>query len=229
MSHSINTTNTMRRFLRQSARTRLLACGVQALSEVELLALLLQNTGKRCPHELASQLLMVFGSVRALLTADRETVAKHGLTEFDFAILQAALELSRRHYQQLMMTGTALSNSRATREYLRMRLRDLPHEVFAIVYLDNRHRVLAFEELFRGTIDGASVHPREVVKAALAKNAAAVILTHNHPSGLAEPSQADELITRRLKEALSLVDIQVLDHLIVGDGVCESFAERGLL
>jgi DNA repair protein RadC len=110
-----------------------------------------------------------------------------------------------------------------------MRLRDLPHEVFAAVYLDNRNRVIAFEELFRGTIDGASVYPREVVKQALARNAAAVILTHNHPSGVAEPSQADELITRRLKEALSLVDIKVLDHVIVGDEACESFAERGLL
>ena len=117
----------------------------------------------------------------------------------------------------------------STREFLRARLRDLPHEVFCCVYLDNRHRVIAFEELFRGTIDGASVHPREVVKHALARNAAALILVHNHPSGLAEPSQADELITRRLKEALALVDIRVLDHLVVGDGVCESFAERGLL
>ena len=125
------------------------------------------------------------------------------------------------------MTGSALANPRATRDFLRMRLRDLPHEVFCCVYLDNRHRVIAFEELFRGTIDGASVHPREVVKQALARNAAAVILVHNHPSGLAEPSQADELITRRLKEALGLVDIRVLDHLVVGDAVCESFAERG--
>ena len=110
-----------------------------------------------------------------------------------------------------------------------MQRRDLPHEGFCGVFLDNRHRVIALEELFRGTIDGASVHPREVVKRALAKNAAAVILAHNHPSGIAEPSQADELITRRLKEALALVDIRVLDHLVIGDGVCESFAERGLL
>jgi len=128
-----------------------------------------------------------------------------------------------------MMKGCALSNPRATREFIRMRLRDLPHEVFCVVYLDIRDRVIAFEELFRGTLDGTSVHPREVVKQALARNAAAVILAHNHPSGIAEPSQADELITQRLKEALSLVDIRVLDHLIVGDGVCESFAERGLL
>ena len=110
-----------------------------------------------------------------------------------------------------------------------MRLRDLPHEVFCCVYLDSRHRFLGFEELFRGTIDGASVHPREVVKRALSRNAAAIILAHNHPSGIPEPSQADEFITRRLKDALGLVDIRLLDHLIVGDSGCESLAERGLL
>jgi DNA repair protein RadC len=128
-----------------------------------------------------------------------------------------------------MMSSSALSNPRATRDFLRMRLRDLPYEVFCCLWLDNRHRVIAFEELFRGTIDGAAVHPREVVKHALARNAAAVIVAHNHPSGFAEPSQADEFITRRLKEALALVDIRLIDHLVVGDGGCESFAERGLL
>ena len=179
---------------------------------------------------MARDLLTEFGSLRGLLTAERERVcAAPGLGPARYVALQAALELARRHYQELMTAGSALANPRATREFLRMRLRDLPHEVFCCVYLDNRHRVIGFEELFRGTIDGASVHPREVVKQALARNAAAVILAHNHPSGVAEPSQADELITRRLKEALALVDIRVLDHLVVGDGVCESFAERGLL
>jgi len=128
-----------------------------------------------------------------------------------------------------MMTGSCLANPRTTREFVHMRVRDLPHEVFGVIYLDSRNRVIASEVMFRGTIDGASVHPREVVKAALSKNAAGVIFFHNHPSGIAEPSQADELITRRLKEALGLVDIRVLDHLVVGDGICESFAERGLL
>jgi DNA repair protein RadC len=112
---------------------------------------------------------------------------------------------------------------------LRSRLRDYPYEVFAVLFLDNRHRVIAFEELFRGTIDGASVHPREVVRRALALNAAAVILSHNHPSGVAEPSEADQRITTRLREALSLVDVRVLDHLVIGDGGCCSLAERGLL
>lgn len=212
-------------------REKLLQVGASALSEAELLAILLR-TGIRGQSALdvARDLLVEFGSLRSLLTAEREKVCRaRGLGMARYASLQAALELTRRHYQQLMMTGSALANPRATREFLRSRLRDLPHEVFCCVYLDSRHRVIAFEELFRGTIDGASVHPREVVKQALARNAAAVILVHNHPSGLAEPSQADELITRRLKEALALVDIRVLDHVVVGDGVCESFAERGLL
>lgn len=212
-------------------REKLLAHGSQALSEAELLAILIRTgTRGQSAVDIARALLTEFGSLRGLLTADRESLcATRGLGTSRYAALQAALELARRHYQQLMFTGSALANPRATREFLRMRLRDLPHEVFCCVYLDNRNRVIAFEELFRGTIDGASVHPREVVKAALSRNAAAVILAHNHPSGTTEPSQADQLITRRLKEALSLVDIKVLDHLIVGDGVCESFAERGLL
>lgn len=212
-------------------REKLLEMGAAALSEAELLAILLRTGTKgQSALDIARTLLVQFGSLRNLLTADRQTVCgTPGLGEARFTTLQAALELARRHYQQLMMVGPALSNPRATREFLRSRLRDLPYEVFCCVFLDNRHRVIAFEELFRGTIDGASVHPREVVKHALARNAAALILAHNHPSGVAEPSQADELITRRLKDALALVDIRVVDHLIVGDGVCESFAERGLL
>jgi DNA repair protein RadC len=146
-----------------------------------------------------------------------------------FGLLQAALELSRRHYAAELLTGPALEAPKVTQAFLIAQLRDRPYEVFCVLHLDNRHRLIAFEELFRGTIDGASVHPREVVKQALARNAAAVILAHNHPSGVAEPSQADELITYRLRDALGLVDIRVLDHLIVGDNRCVSFAERGLL
>ena len=212
-------------------REKLLQQGAQALSEAELLAILLR-TGTRGASavDIARALLAEFGSLRGLLTAERDRVCRaRGLGLARYAVLQAAVELTRRHYRESMMAGSALANPRATREFLRMQLRDLPHEVFCCVFLDNRHRVIAFEELFRGTIDGASVHPREVVKRALTKNAAAVILAHNHPSGIAEPSQADELITRRLKDALALVDIRVLDHLVIGDGVCESFAERGLL
>lgn len=212
-------------------REKLLEMGPTALTEAELLAILLRSGVRgQSALDVSRRLLVEFGSLRGLLSAERERLCRaHGLGPTRYVILQASLELARRHYQELMRSGSALANPRATREFLRVRLRDLPHEVFCCVFLDNRHRVIAFEELFRGTIDGASVHPREVVKQALARNAAAVILAHNHPSGLAEPSQADELITRRLKEALALVDIRVLDHLVVGDGVCESFAERGLL
>ena len=214
--------------LRRLSQDRLLEHGPQVLSEVELLALATHIQGDRA-HERAAGWLSHFGSLRALISTDCANVLAAGMSRCQYAVLQASIELARRHYQELMMSGTALSHPRATREFLRMRLRDLAYEVFAIVYLDNRNRVVGFEELFRGTIDGASVYPREVVKHALARNAAAVILAHNHPSGIAEPSQADELITRRLKDALGLVDIRVLDHLVIGDAVCESFAERGLL
>jgi DNA repair protein RadC len=212
-------------------REKLLDWGPQALTEAELLAILIRTGTKGASAlDVSRRLLTQFGSLRCLLTAKQhQACSTRGLGPARYAALQAALELARRHYQQLMVTGSTLSNPCATKEFLRMRLRDLTHEVFCCVYLDNRNRVIGFDELFRGTIDGASVHPREVVKEALSRNAAAVILAHNHPSGVAEPSQADELITRRLKQALALVDIRVLDHLIVGDGVCESFAERGLL
>ena len=212
-------------------REKLLKLGPQALSEAELVAIFLRTgTRGRSALDVARDLLLQFRSLRGLLTAEREALCTApGMGAARYATLQAALEMTRRHYQELMRSGPALSNPQATRDFLHMRLRDLDHEVFCCLYLDNRNRVIAFEELFRGTVDGASVHPREVVKRALAHNAAALILAHNHPSGVAEPSPADELITRRLKEALSLVDIRVLDHLVIGDGHCESFAERGLL
>lgn len=212
-------------------REKLLELGPSVLTEAELIAILLR-TGVRGQSALdvARALLVEFGSLRGLLTAERVRLCEaRGLGPARYVALQASLELARRHYQELMMVGSTLVNPRATREFLQMRLRDLPYEVFCCLWLDNRHRVIAFEELFRGTIDGASVHPREVVKQALSRNAAAVILAHNHPSGLAEPSPADELITRRLKDALALVDIRMIDHLVIGDGVCESFVERGLL
>jgi len=141
----------------------------------------------------------------------------------------SALELARRHYREALRAGPAMNAPANTRQFLTAQLRDRPYEVFCCLHLDNRHRLIHFEEVFRGTIDGASVHPREVVRQALRYNAAALIFAHNHPSGVAEASQADELITRRLRDALALVDIRVLDHLIVGDNSCLSFAERGLL
>jgi DNA repair protein RadC len=212
-------------------REKLLQRGASALSEAELLAILLQSgTAGISALETARLLLVEFRTLRALLTADRHVVCRtRGLGDAKYALLQASLELSRRHYAEQLQSGPPLANPRATREFLRARLRDRDHEVFCCLFLDNRHRVICFDEVFRGTIDGASVHPRDVVKLALSRNAAAVILAHNHPSGVAEPSHADELITGRLRDALALVDIRVLDHIVVGDGAEVSFAERGLL
>jgi len=218
--------------LGERPREKLLEHGPVSLSEAELLAVLLGGSGRRGQDAVAMArgLLCRYGSLRAFLSADRNRcLGEPGLGVVGYCRLQASLELARRHYAQAMRTGPALESPAATRNFLRARLRDSPHEVFCCLHLDNRHRVIAFDELFRGTIDGASVHPREVVKQALARNAAAVILAHNHPSGIAEPSQADQLITQRLREALQLVDIRVLDHLIVADNGCLSFAERGLI
>ncbi|MFN2348323.1 MAG: DNA repair protein RadC [Thioalkalivibrio sp.] len=211
-------------------REKLLARGAAALSDAELLAIFLRTgvTGKTAV-DLARDLLARFGGLRPLLQADLDNFcAARGLGSAKFAQLQAVLEMGRRHLSEGLARGDALSSPEDTRRFLAARLRDYPFEVFACLFLDNRHRVIAFEELFRGTIDGASVHPREVVRRALAHNAAALILAHNHPSGVAEPSRSDEAITRRLRDALALVDIRVLDHVVVGDNLV-SFAERGLL
>jgi DNA repair protein RadC len=212
-------------------REKLLAKGAAALSDAEILAILLRTgTPGRSALDLARDALAAFGSLRQLIAADRARFcAAAGLGLVRYAELQAAAEISRRQLSQSLRAGPLLASPKATRDFLSARLRDLEHEVFCCIYLDKRHRLIQFEELFRGTIDGASVHPREIVKLALQKNAAAVIVAHNHPSGVAEPSQADELITQRVKEALALVDIRLLDHIIVGEGVSVSLAERGLM
>jgi DNA repair protein RadC len=212
-------------------REKLIERGAQVLSEAELLAVLLGSGVRgRSAVELSRHLLMEFGSLRALCSSERTRFMSHrGLGPTRYCVIQAALELGRRHFREAMCIGSVLTAPEPTRAFLTTQLRDRAYEVFCCLYLDNRHRLISFEELFRGTIDGASVHPREVVKQALSHNAAALIFAHNHPSGIAEPSAADELITQRLKAALALVDIRVLDHFIVGDGTCLSFAERGLL
>lgn len=213
-------------------REKLLERGTAALSDAELLAVVL-GTGAAGVNalDIARQLLAHFsGSLRRLLTADAGILlGLRGLGPARYATLMAGLELARRHYCEALRAGPALNAPAATRQFLTAQLRDRPYEVFCCLYLDNRHRLIHFEEVFRGTIDGASVHPREVVRQAMHHNAAAMIFAHNHPSGVAEASQADELITRRLRDALALIDIRVLDHLIVGDNSCLSFAERGLL
>ena len=212
-------------------REKLLTRGASALSDAELLAIVLRTgTRGRSALDLARDLLESFQSFRKLLTADRRRFcAEPGLGPVRFVELQAAIEISRRQLTETLRTGPSLDSPRATCKFLIARLRDLEHEVFCCLFLDKRHRLIQFEELFRGTIDGASVHPREIVKLALRHNSAAVIVAHNHPSGVAEPSQADELITQRVKEALALVEIRLLDHIIVGDGACVSLAERGTL
>ena len=212
-------------------REKLLRKGAASLSEAELLAIFLR-TGMRGKSavDLAREMLKEFGSLRALLCADeKDLCALPGMGPAKYAQLQAALEMARRHLGESLERGKPLTDPAATRTYLTARFRDMPYEVFAVLSLDNRHRVIAFEELFRGTIDGASVHPREVVRQALRHNAAALIFAHNHPSGVAEPSDADRRLTQRLKDALALVDVRVLDHFVVGDGEVVSFAERGWL
>jgi DNA repair protein RadC len=212
-------------------REKLLSQGPTALSDAELLAIFLRTgTPGQTAVELARELLGEFGSLRSLLQANQQQLcAAPGLGPAKFAQLQAVLELARRHLGERLQRGDLLLNPEATRRYLITTLGDLPHEVFCCLFLDTRHRLICYEELFQGTIDGASVHPREVVRRALHHNAAAVILAHNHPSGVAEPSDADQRITRRLKQALQLMDIRVLDHLVVGDRTAMSFAEHGLL
>ena len=198
-------------------------------SDAKLIATLLQGR-PRTALQLATHLLGTFGGLRALLQADPPAlVAQPGVSRVHAARILAVPELGRRYFESSLDRGDAIRSPADTEAYLQARLQHLGHELFCCLYLDNRHRVLAFVELFRGTIDGTSVYPREVVKEALSINAAAVILAHNHPSGVAEPSQADERITRRLRSALELVDIRLLDHLIIGDGRATSMASRGLI
>ena len=212
-------------------REKLLRRGAAALTDAELLAIFLRTgVAGKSAVDLARELLAEFQGLRALMGASQDRFCRaKGLGEAKFTQLQAVLEMSRRYLREGLDRGEALTSPDATRDYLKARLYSYPHEVFACLFLDNRHRVIEYEELFFGTIDGSSVHPREVVRRALHHNAAALILAHNHPSGIAEPSRADAQITRRLKESLALVDVRVLDHFIVGDGEPRSMMEMGLV
>ena len=210
-------------------REKLLQHGSGSLSDAELLAIFLRTgvSGKSAV-DLARHLLSEFGSLRALLEADLRAFCRQlGLGPAKFSQLQAVLEMSRRHLAERLRRESALESPQAVRDYFKALLRHEPHEVFGCLFLDTRHRMLAFEALFRGSIDSASVYPRQVVKRALAHNAAAVIFCHNHPSGISEPSQADRTLTRRLIQALDLIEVRVLDHFIVGDGQPLSMVERG--
>ncbi|MCR4347618.1 MAG: DNA repair protein RadC [Sulfuricaulis sp.] len=212
-------------------REKLLQRGPSALSDAELLAIFIRTgvPGKTAV-DVARDLIDRYGSLRELLAAAPEDLCETpGLGEAKYVQLQASLEMGRRFLAEKLKREITLGSTRETREFLQAQLRDRKNEVFCVLFLDNRHRVLVFEELFQGTLNGTAVYPREIVKRALKHNAAAVILVHNHPSGVAEPSRADELLTDRLKEALTLVDIRLLDHLVVGDGETVSFSERGLI
>ncbi len=217
--------------LAERPREKLLARGPQALSDAELLAIFLR-TGTRghSALDLARHLLIRFGGLRALLGASQhEFCETPGLGPAKYAQLQAVLAMAARELREPWRRGATLSSPSDAEALLIRHLRPHPQEVFSCLWLDTRHRLIEIQDLFHGTVNGASVHPREVVRAALRHNAAAVILAHNHPSGVAEPSVADRQLTGRLREALGLVDVQVLDHIVVGDGNCVSFAARGLL
>ncbi|MDC5822009.1 RadC family protein [Vibrio europaeus] len=210
-------------------REKLLSHGPHSLTDAELLAIFLR-TGTQGMNVLAlsDHLIKEFGSLRALFSADLDQFCRHkGLGVAKYVQLQAVLEMTQRYLAETLKRGDALTSPEQTKLYLSGLLRDKQREEFFVLFLDNQHRVICGEPLFQGTIDAASVYPREVVKRALEHNSAALILAHNHPSGFAEPSQSDRRITRRISDALALVDIRVLDHFVVGDGEIVSFAERG--
>jgi DNA repair protein RadC len=209
-------------------RERLLARGARALSDAELVAILLR-TGLRGKSaiELADDLIRKFGSMAKMLESDLRGIK--GLGPAKTAQFAAALEILRRSLEEKLQERSPLTSPGAVRDYLRLTLGRKDEEIFVCIWLDAQHKVIEIEEAFSGTLTQTSVYPREIVKKALARNAAAVIFAHNHPSGVAQPSQADELLTRNLKEALALVEVKVLDHFIVAGNQAISFAERGLL
>jgi DNA repair protein RadC len=210
-------------------RERLLAHGPGSLSDGELLAIFLRTgVAGHSAVDVARNLLIRFGGLRALLEADQKTFSQHfGMGPAKYAQLQASIEMNRRYMAERLNRGPAMEDPESVRRYLKAKLRHERQEVFGCLFLDTKHQPLGFEVLFRGTIDSAAVYPREVVKRAIAMNAAALILAHNHPSGNPTPSQADRALTQRLKESLALVDVRVLDHIIIGEGEPLSMVEHG--
>jgi DNA repair protein RadC len=212
-------------------REKLLQFGAQTLSDAELLAILI-NTGVKgkTAVELAKQAIVQFGGVQALFLASQKHVMKQvGLGEAKFALLQACVELFKRGMAEQLSQQSSFTCAESASDYLRAQLASHKREVFAMLLLDSQHQLIAYREMFKGTINSAAVYPRELVKQAMDDNAAAVILAHNHPSGVAEPSQADIQITQRIKQAFALIDVTVLDHFVIGHSCAVSFAQRGLL
>ncbi len=212
-------------------REKLLQHGAQSLSDAELLALFIgSGTRSKTAVDIGRDLLGRFGGIRNILNASQELLCQsNGLGSARYALLQASRELGKRYLAEKLMRQGSLSSPQQVSDYLIQQLRDRQREIFVVIYLDNRHRIIEYEELFTGTLNGASVHPREVVKNVLFHNAAAVIIAHNHPSGIAEPSQSDMLITKKIQDALKLIDVTLLDHLIIGDGNYVSLSDRGMI
>ena len=212
-------------------REKLLSQGDQVLSDAELLAIFLRvGVAGKSAVDLARDLLRDFGSLNGIFNASRESLTRvNGMGDSRYAQIQASFEMARRALGEQMKQRDALNSPQQVRDYLCLKLGGLAREVFMVLFLDAQNRVIAQEELFAGTLSQTSVYPREVVKRALHHNAAAVILAHNHPSGVAEPSRADELLTKALKEALTMVDVRILDHFVVAGNVALSFAEQGML
>ncbi len=212
-------------------REKLLLQGAHSLSDAELLAIFLRvGCAGKSAVDLARDLLNTFGGLRPLLESSQTEFCRGlGLGNAKYAQLQAVLEMARRHLSASLQEGDSMSSPDLVRDFLRAKLRHHAREVFAAMFLDNQNRLIAYEELFFGTINEAAVYPREILIRALRHQAVGVILSHNHPSGIAEPSQADIHITQRLQSALHLIDVRLLDHMVVGDTQVVSFAERGLL
>lgn len=211
-------------------REKLLAQGPAALADAELLALLLRTGFKgQGVLQLAETVLTHFGGFAGLLHASASDFKIKGLGPAKRAELAAVVEMARRSLAQKLAEAPVFESPAAVKDYVQLHLSNKPYEVFAVLFLDSQHRLIQLDEMFRGTLNQASVYPREVVRRAMTLNAGAVILAHNHPSGLAEPSRADEYLTLTLKSALQLIDVRVLDHMVVGQGSVVSFSERGLL
>ncbi|QPB43293.1 RadC family protein [Rodentibacter haemolyticus] len=212
-------------------REKLLKYGVNTLSDHELLAIFLRTGIKGCPvMQLSKRVLEHFGSLRVLLSADQKAFcAVKGLGITQFIQLQATTEMTKRYLKQEIFNAQIFNDPEIVKLYLRTELQHEEREIFMVLFLDSQHRLIKKERLFLGTINVSSVYPREIIKAALYCNAAALILVHNHPSGIAEPSYADQIITQKICDSAELMEIRILDHFIVGKGDCYSFAENRLL
>jgi DNA repair protein RadC len=212
-------------------REKLLNKGEQALTDAELIAIFIQSgTRGKTALDIAKELLMEFGSLKKMLRAPAHAlIQKKGVGNARYACLRAAIEVGRRYLNEQPLSGTVLNSSRMTQKFLADKLREHTNEVFACLFMDNHFRLICFEELFHGTINEANIYPREIVRRGLGHNAAKIILAHNHPSGSPAPSTADQEVTLLIKQALSLVDIDVVDHIIIGNPENYSFAEAGLM